>query len=73
MLARGALKIVDGAAQLGEQLAAWLADPRERARVGLRARECIEDNRGALEKLLRMIDPLLQGAFAATDLGRLRP
>jgi 3-deoxy-D-manno-octulosonic-acid transferase len=60
LLARGALRIVEDAAELGEQLALWLSDQPERARVGQRARECIEDNRGALEKLLRLIDPLLQ-------------
>jgi 3-deoxy-D-manno-octulosonic-acid transferase len=62
LLARGALKVVQDAAELGEQLALWVSDAPERERIGQRARECIEDNRGALEKLLRLIDPLLQGS-----------
>jgi len=60
LIARGALTVVTDAAALAEQLARWLADPAERARVGELARACIEDNRGALTKLLRLIDPLLQ-------------
>jgi hypothetical protein len=34
----------------------------ERARRGQLGRASIEDNRGALEKLLRLIDPVLQGS-----------
>jgi 3-deoxy-D-manno-octulosonic-acid transferase len=62
LLARGALKVAQDAAQLSEQLALWISDAAERERIGQRARECIEANRGALEKLLRLIDPLLQSS-----------
>ncbi|HSY08371.1 MAG TPA: lipid IV(A) 3-deoxy-D-manno-octulosonic acid transferase [Steroidobacteraceae bacterium] len=62
LIARGALEVVRDAAGLAERLAALLSDPAERARRGELARASIEDNRGALEKLLRLIDPVLQGA-----------
>jgi 3-deoxy-D-manno-octulosonic-acid transferase len=60
LIARGALTVVADAAGLAEQLGKWLADPAERARVGSLARACVDDNRGALAKLLSLIDPLLQ-------------
>lgn len=62
LIARGALEIVRDAAELSVRLAALLSDPKERARRGQLGRASIEDNRGALEKLLRLIDPLLQGS-----------
>jgi 3-deoxy-D-manno-octulosonic-acid transferase len=62
LIARGALTVVHDAAELGEQLGKWLSDPGERERVGKLARACIEDNRGALAKLLRLIDPLLKSS-----------
>jgi 3-deoxy-D-manno-octulosonic-acid transferase len=61
LISRGALEVVRDAADLTERLTALLKDPAERARRGELARESIEDNRGALERLLRLIDPLLQG------------
>jgi 3-deoxy-D-manno-octulosonic-acid transferase len=63
-MARGALEVVQDAAALAERLAALLSDPGERARRGELARASIEDNRGALEKLLRLIDPVLQSPSA---------
>jgi 3-deoxy-D-manno-octulosonic-acid transferase len=61
LIARGALEVVRDAADLAAHLAALLSDPAERARRGALGRASIEDNRGALEKLLRLIDPVLQG------------
>jgi 3-deoxy-D-manno-octulosonic-acid transferase len=62
LIAREALSVVRDAAELAEKLARWIADPAERERVGQRARACVEDNRGALSELLRLIDPLLQNS-----------
>ena len=62
LMARGALEIVRDAADLTGRLATLLSDPMERARRGQLGRASIEDNRGALEKLLRLIDPVLQGS-----------
>jgi 3-deoxy-D-manno-octulosonic-acid transferase len=64
LIARGALQIVHDAAELAERLGALFADPQERARIGELARESIADNRGALKKLLGLIDPLLTDARA---------
>jgi 3-deoxy-D-manno-octulosonic-acid transferase len=61
LLSRGALEVVRDAAELARALTTLLADPRERARRGELARTVLEDNRGALAKLLRLIDPVLQG------------
>lgn len=65
LISRGALEIVHDATELAERLAALLADPKERARVGELARASIEDNRGALQKLLRLIDPVLRDSTAS--------
>lgn len=61
LMARGALEVVHDAAELAQRLAALLADAKERARRGELARAVLEENRGALEKLLRLVDPVLQG------------
>ena len=60
LIARGALEIVHDAAQLAERLAVLLADPAERARRGQLARAVVEENRGALARLLGLIEPLLR-------------
>jgi len=57
---RGALRIVNDSHELAEQVGSLLADPDERRRIGALGRESVEDNRGALEKLLSLIDPLLR-------------
>ena len=62
LIARGALEVVHDAAQLAQRLAVLLSDPKERERIGQCARNSIADNRGALKKLLRLIDPVLKGA-----------
>jgi 3-deoxy-D-manno-octulosonic-acid transferase len=62
LIACGALEVVRDAANLAERLTALLADPAERARRGQLARASIEDNRGTLEKLLGLIDPVLQSS-----------
>jgi 3-deoxy-D-manno-octulosonic-acid transferase len=58
----GALEIVRDAADLAGCLAMLLSDAAERARRGELGRASIEANRGALEKLLHLIDPVLQGS-----------
>jgi 3-deoxy-D-manno-octulosonic-acid transferase len=57
---RGAVQIVTDAKDLAAHVSALLANPAERSRIGAIGRECVEDNRGALDKLLRLIDPLMQ-------------
>ena len=59
LTARGAAIVVAGAAELGERVSALLADPGERERIGALGRDCVEASRGALARLLELIEPLL--------------
>jgi len=61
LIGRGAAQVVKDSPQLAERVRQLLRDPAERARIGEAARACVEGNRGALEKLLGLIDPLLEG------------
>jgi 3-deoxy-D-manno-octulosonic-acid transferase len=65
----GALETVTDAAALAAALARLLADPELRARAGERARAAIEQNRGAIERVLRAIDVLLPLAVGTTVAG----
>jgi 3-deoxy-D-manno-octulosonic-acid transferase len=56
----GAALIVNDAKELAARVSVLLSSPEERARIGALGRECVEDNRGALDKLLSLIDPLMQ-------------
>jgi 3-deoxy-D-manno-octulosonic-acid transferase len=56
---RGAAQIVNDSKELAAKVSALLSNPAERARIGAIGRECVEDNRGALDKLLSLIDPLM--------------
>jgi 3-deoxy-D-manno-octulosonic-acid transferase len=56
----GAAVLVKDAAQLGERVATLLSNREERDRMGAAGRAAVEGNRGALEKLLGLIDPLLR-------------
>lgn len=55
---RGALTIVHDAAELAAALMRLLADPLARAQQGAAGRAAIDANRGALERLLGVIDRL---------------
>ena len=59
LIGRGAAEIVNDGRELGKRVAALLAAPDERARLGELARASIDSNRGALGKLLAIIEPLL--------------
>ena len=61
LIERGAAEVVQGAEDLGARVAALLADPDERDRIGAIGRDCVDSNRGALGKLLGLIEPLLRG------------
>jgi 3-deoxy-D-manno-octulosonic-acid transferase len=62
---QGALTIVHDAAELAAALTRLLADPQARARQGAAGRTAIEANRGALERLLGLIDRLPPARHAA--------
>jgi 3-deoxy-D-manno-octulosonic-acid transferase len=61
LVARGAAAVVHDAAELGGQVTTLLSDPQRRARMGELGRDCVDSNRGALAKLLGLIEPLLRG------------
>jgi 3-deoxy-D-manno-octulosonic-acid transferase len=55
----GAAQIVRNGADLGSRVAALLSDQARRTEMGSRARDAVDRNRGALEKLMRLIASLL--------------
>jgi 3-deoxy-D-manno-octulosonic-acid transferase len=59
LLADGAAAVVRDADQLATRAGALLADPPARARMGEAGRAVVDVNRGALLKLLALIEPLL--------------
>jgi 3-deoxy-D-manno-octulosonic-acid transferase len=59
LLARGAALEVKSAADLAAALEQLLADPAERRRIGAIGREIVASNRGSVERLLALIEPLL--------------
>jgi 3-deoxy-D-manno-octulosonic-acid transferase len=59
LVERGAVEVVRTPAELAGRLAVLLTDSAERERVGALARAAVEGNRGALAKLLALIEPLL--------------
>jgi 3-deoxy-D-manno-octulosonic-acid transferase len=61
LIARGAAEVVHDADELGGRVAMLLSDPDERDRIGTIARDSVDSNRGALAKLLGLIEPLLRG------------
>ncbi len=56
----GAAEIVCDGVQLGSKVAELLSDQARRIEMGNRGRAAVDRNRGALEKLMRLIDPLLE-------------
>jgi 3-deoxy-D-manno-octulosonic-acid transferase len=61
LAARGASEVVHDAAELGSRVSRLLSDPDERDRIGQLGRDSVDSNRGALGKLLGLIEPLLRG------------
>jgi 3-deoxy-D-manno-octulosonic-acid transferase len=61
LVERGAAAVVHDADELGRQVSMLLSDPEERERIGAIGRDSVDSNRGALGKLLGLIEPLLRG------------
>jgi 3-deoxy-D-manno-octulosonic-acid transferase len=59
LLTDGAAEVVRDPQELATRAAALLADPAARARMGAVGRAVVDSNRGALLKLLALIEPLL--------------
>jgi 3-deoxy-D-manno-octulosonic-acid transferase len=65
LIARGAAEVVQDGAQLGTRVTALLGDAAARERMGEAGRASVDSNRGALEKLLALIEPLLANGRSA--------
>jgi 3-deoxy-D-manno-octulosonic-acid transferase len=61
LIERGAAEVVQDATALGRRVSLLLSDRAERDRIGARGRDSVDSNRGALGKLLGLIEPLLRG------------
>lgn len=61
----GALTRVTTAAELALAVQRLLESPEEAARLGRLGRELVAANRGALEKLMQLVEPLIAGANRA--------
>lgn len=57
--ARGVAPVVHDAAELAEAVNALFADPQKRRHYGAVAKQLIDENRGTLGRLLRLLEPLL--------------
>jgi 3-deoxy-D-manno-octulosonic-acid transferase len=60
LIARGAAEVVHDATELSTRVSELLGDPAARERTGAAGRASVDGNRGALEKLLALIEPLLE-------------
>jgi 3-deoxy-D-manno-octulosonic-acid transferase len=60
MIAGEAASIVFDADELAEQVGAHFADPEMRARRGASGRHIVAENRGATDRMLRLLEPLLE-------------
>jgi 3-deoxy-D-manno-octulosonic-acid transferase len=65
LVACGAARIVHDAHELGDELGLLLSSPAERARMGASARAVLEANRGALARLLALMEPLARSPLKA--------
>jgi 3-deoxy-D-manno-octulosonic-acid transferase len=61
LVERQALRIVRDPGELAKVVMELLADPASRATMGSRARKTMDDNRGAVAKLMEFLAPLLPG------------
>ena len=62
MIAADAARVVHDAADLSCELARLLADPSQRQELGQRGQAFIENNRGALARLLALLAPVITSA-----------
>ncbi|MEO1573902.1 MAG: 3-deoxy-D-manno-octulosonic acid transferase, partial [Pseudomonadota bacterium] len=59
LMERGGLRIVNSPAQLADETTILLSDPARRAAMSEAARGIVDENRGAVDRLISLIDPLL--------------
>jgi 3-deoxy-D-manno-octulosonic-acid transferase len=61
LIERGAAEVVKNPQELADRVIALLADPAARARMGVQGRAVVDANKGALQKLLGLVVPLIDG------------
>jgi 3-deoxy-D-manno-octulosonic-acid transferase len=57
----GAARVVHNAEELANEVVYLLHEPEERRRRGAAGRRALDENRGALQRLVALIDPLVRG------------
>ncbi len=62
MIADGAARVIVGADELAEGVCALFDDPDERRRRGGAGQRVVDNNRGTLQRVLELIDPLIAPA-----------
>jgi 3-deoxy-D-manno-octulosonic-acid transferase len=60
LIERGAAEVIRNPQELADKVAALLADPATRARMGEQGRAFVDANKGALQKLLGLVVPLIE-------------
>jgi 3-deoxy-D-manno-octulosonic-acid transferase len=61
LISLGAVEVVQGPQDLAEKVLALLSNPHKRDQMGAQGRAFVEANKGALEKLLGLVVPLIEG------------
>lgn len=59
LVERGAVRVVHDAAELSASVGTLFAEPAARTQMGASGRQAIEDNRGAVRRLMTFLEPLL--------------
>lgn len=70
LVAEGAVEVVQDAAGLAQALLRLARDPAERARRGALGQALVERNRGTLQRLMTLLEPMVAGSAAATASSR---
>ena len=60
LLGNGAAQVVQNAQELADKVVALLHEPETRGRMGAAGRAFVEANKGALQKLLGLVVPLIE-------------
>ena len=60
LIERGAAQVVQNPQELADKVIALLADPDARERMGAQGRAFVDANKGALQKLLGLVVPLIE-------------
>jgi 3-deoxy-D-manno-octulosonic-acid transferase len=64
---QGAAVMVHDVKELADQVSAWLQDASERSRVGENGRQAVEQNRGALQHLVQIVDGYSEAVPGVSD------